>query len=238
MFLKFDLTKIEFSHYDIKRGITLPKYPSEELAELVGIILGDGNIHKYTKGKNVGTYMIRIAGDIRYEYDYFNNYISRIIQKLFNITPSFYRMKQANTYYLLVHSKLLVEYLSILGLKSGNKIKNQSTIPRWIWDDNKFLRVCLRGLIDTDGSIYELLPNWPGLFQLTFENHNYTLLKDTRRAFIEVGFIPSKITGSIKRGKTKFYLTRKDQIEKYLKEIGFSNRKHRDRLRNYQSPLV
>ena len=234
--MKFDLSHIKFSHYDIKRKIMLPKESSNELAELVGIILGDGNIHSYSKGKKVGTYMVRIAGDFRFEFDYFNNYVSNLIMNLFNMKSKFYQKKNSNSYYLIIHSKTLVKFFYLIGLNSGNKIKNQTTIPKWIWEKESYLKACVRGLIDTDGSIYELLPHWPGLFQLTFENKNITLLKDTRKAFLKLGFQVSRLCGSKKRGSTKFYITRKDQIKKYLKEIGFSNRKHSHRIRDFIAP--
>ena len=50
------------------KEIKIPK-KSKELAELVGIILGDGNINYFKKGKKIGTYMLRISGDKRYDYD-------------------------------------------------------------------------------------------------------------------------------------------------------------------------
>lgn len=45
LFMKFELSQVKYSHYDTKRGIKLPENPSIELAELVGIILGDGHLH-------------------------------------------------------------------------------------------------------------------------------------------------------------------------------------------------
>ena len=80
-------------------------------------------------------------------------------------------------------------YWDELGLKPGNKIKSQTTIPKWIWKSDELLKACVRGLIDTDGSVYELLPHWPGLFQITFENRNITLLRDLRKAFLKLEYI-------------------------------------------------
>lgn len=42
----------------------------EKLAEFIGIVLGDGNIHSFKKGKKVGVYSIRIAGDSRHDRNY------------------------------------------------------------------------------------------------------------------------------------------------------------------------
>jgi hypothetical protein len=52
-----------FFHVDMPslKQISIPSH-SEELAELSGIILGDGNVQAVS-GKKVGTYCVRIAGD-------------------------------------------------------------------------------------------------------------------------------------------------------------------------------
>jgi hypothetical protein len=71
---------------------------------------------------------------------------------------------------------------------------------------------------------------------MTFENKNITLLNDTRKAFQKLGFHVSKICGKRAKHGTKFYITRKDQIKKYLKEIGFSNLKQINRIKNFRAP--
>lgn len=216
------------------KDIKIPKR-DDKLAEFIGIVLGDGNIHCYKKGKKVATYMVRIAGDYNKDYEYLTGYVTKLCEELFGVKTKLYKQKNSNELMVIMHSKLIVKYLGAMGLKPGNKIKNQDTIPKWIWKSNKHLKACLRGLIDTDGSIYELKPHWPGLFQLTFENRNIRLLKDTRRAFLKLGFKISKICGNRTKEGTKIYLTRKDQIEKFYKEVGFSNPKHR---RKVNSPVV
>ena len=119
--MKFNLSHIQFSHCDRKRGIKLPDEPSEELAELVGAILGDGNIHSFKKCKKVRTYMIRIAGDAIKEYDYLTNHLAPICKRLFNLDPTFYKMKNRNAIYLLLYGKTLIKYFEIMGLKSGKE---------------------------------------------------------------------------------------------------------------------
>lgn len=204
------------------------KYPekSVKLAELVGIILGDGGIYE---NKEAGVYDIRIAGDSVKDRDYMLNYVKPLMDELFNINVKVYFFKNRRCVHLKFSSVRLVEFLKNIGLKSGNKIKTQVTIPDWIKNDLNFLSACLRGLIDTDGSIYELLPNWPGLFQINFQNYNQTLLKDVRNSFLNLGYNISKISMG-----TKIYLTRKDNLNKFYKEVGFSNPKHR----NKYSPVV
>ena len=48
----FDLSQIQISKNDLTRGLRLPTKPSAELAECIGIIIGDGYLYekKYTIG--------------------------------------------------------------------------------------------------------------------------------------------------------------------------------------------
>jgi intein/homing endonuclease len=110
------------------------KIPSndEKLAEFIGIILGDGNIHCFIKGNHIRTYMIRIAGDYRKDHDYLTNYVANLVEELFSIKVKFYKSKTSNVFYAIIHSKNIINFFESMGLKSGNKIKNQSTIPKWI----------------------------------------------------------------------------------------------------------
>ena len=196
---------------------------SEKLAELVGIILGDGNIHVYQKSKKIAHYSLRIAGNYTKDYNYLVNFVARLCEELFEVQPAIYKHCKFNGLYVTIRGRLITDFLLSIGLKPNNKIKSQVTIPDWIFEDETYLKACIRGLIDTDGCIYELLPNWPGLFQLNFDNYNITLLKDARKALIVLGYHPSKICGKKTINGTAIYLTRKDEIKRFYKEIGSSN---------------
>jgi len=198
--------------------ITVSQYnKNPELAEFFGILLGDGNI-LHRKNKKIGVYMIRIAGDAEKDKDFLCNYTTNLIKKLFNLNVKTYIRE--NTLYLIIHSINLVKIMKSLGFPAGKKINNQVTIPPWIFNDTKNLKACLRGLIDTDGSIYELKK---GYLQLNFTNRNRKLLEDTRKGFKKLGFKISQISGY------QIYLTRQAEIGKFYKEIGFSNLKHKNR---------
>jgi intein/homing endonuclease len=213
------------SRYSSLKKIKIPK-KSKELAELIGIILGDGNVHYYRSGK-AATYMLRIAGDKRNDYDYITKFVFILIKSLFNVEPKIQK-RIDNEILVVVHSKNLVNYLASLGLKPGNKIKNQVTIPDWVFNRRECLKACVRGLIDTDGSIYRT-GKWS---QICFKNHNLRLLSDFRKALIKLGYHASNITWN------KVYISRKSDIHKFYKDVGFSNPKHIRRYRSIFSPVV
>ncbi|MFC1704766.1 LAGLIDADG family homing endonuclease [Nanoarchaeota archaeon] len=211
------------------KEIKIPE-KSKELAELVGIILGDGNLHYFKKGKKIGSYMLRIAGDKRHDYDYLVNYVSNLIINLFGVRPKIDERK-SNEMLIIVHSKKLLEFLFSMGLKPGNKIKSKVSIPKWIFEDSDYLKSCVRGLIDTDGCIYSLKPKYPNYYQISFKNNNLELLKDLRTAFLRLGYPISKISCY-----KQIYLSQQKYLRKFYKDIGFSNKKHIKRCAN--SPVV
>jgi len=215
-----------FSSSGSTKRITIPNY-SVKLAELVGVILGDGNIHILNKH----SYMLRIAGHSIQDKDYLSNYVYNLCDELFNITPKIYISRRSNEMLVLIHSKAVVEFLIKIGLLSGNKITSHVNIPLWIISNKVYLQACLRGLIDTDGSIFKMSNKDPHLLRISFTNYNNTLLVTTRNAFGMLDYSPSKIISD-----TSFFISRQADIVKYLKEIGFSNQKHVRRLNKFIAP--
>ena len=65
------------------KTITIPP-KNEKLAELVGILLGDGNIHVY-KGKKSTSYAVRIAGDSNKDKKYLIDYVKPLCDSLFDV---------------------------------------------------------------------------------------------------------------------------------------------------------
>jgi len=194
------------------------KFESIDLAELIGIILGDGSFYI-----NNGQYQFDIAFNSTENHIFF-------VRKLLENSTKAYIYEKSERKKLCKHLRIcqkpaVLELLSKTTKKAGDKITNQVTIPKWILKNKKFLKACVRGLIDTDGSVYRLKPHWPNLFQISFKNNNKVLLRDTREAFVKLGYNPSKVFGN------RFVLTRQQEIIKYFKDIGTHNPK-------VDSPLV
>ncbi len=207
------------------KAIMLPQN-SKELAEFYGIMLGDGNLTKIQSYK-IGTYEIRIVGDSRYDRFYLENYVKPLIEKLFTIKVRISKRKNQNTLVLAANGKKLVEFLESRGFKPGDKIKNQLTIPNWIKRDKKLLKACIRGLYDTDGSVYQLTNQ--NSYQICLVNYNNTLLNEVRNNLLNLGIGVSKIT----KGRD-ILITKKSELRKFLKEIGFSNSKHLEKIKRWK----
>lgn len=204
------------------KKVNLPS-ESEELAEFYGIMLGDGNSTK-KRGYKIGTYQIRIVGDSQKDRDFLINFVKPLIEKLFNTKVFVFKQKGANALYLSVSSKIVVDFLEQKGFNPGNKIKNKLRIPGWIIKNKKYLSACIRGLFDTDGSVYKI-PN-QNVYQITFTNHNSFLLKDVRESLLALGIGVSQVSNG-----RKMYITKKSELRRFLNDVGFRNSKHLDKVR-------
>jgi len=179
---------------------------NEKLAEFIGAYLGDGTITPY---------QIKISGDYRFDIPYYN-YLSNIIFELFGIYPSIHKNRTNNSALLLISSKNICSFLNEkYKIAFGDKIRNQTKIPKEIMQDDKLAVACLRGLMDTDGSVSRR----GNQFCIQFTNHNKSLLRQVihlGKKFNVFTFFDKTGTGS----------NSWNTILNYFKIVGSSNLKH------------
>ncbi|MBR9699444.1 hypothetical protein GOV09_03245 [Candidatus Woesearchaeota archaeon] len=143
----FDLTSINFSSSDRKKGLALPRKMSIDLAEEIGIHIGDGSMNIYSKK---GFYQLR--GHIHDDKPHYLRRISELYKKLYNIDVNIRNMPSTGVIGFQVWSDALVEFKSsILKLPLGKK--TDIRIPKVI-DSKKLFFAFMRGLFDTDGCLY------------------------------------------------------------------------------------
>lgn len=196
--IKFDFTKNLGTHA-VARPIK-PISKCNELAEFIGIILGDGNVFED---------QISIAFDKR-NVDYMD-YVEKLCKELFGVMFRRKFMKDRNTGYLYFYSKNLVSGLLNLGLKRGDKIKNQLGIPKWIKLNNGYSKTCIRGLVDTDGCIF--ICKREKQKYVNFTNHNKQLFNDFKEVTRNLGY------SFAKSNKTNTRLYRKEEVVKFINDI-------------------
>lgn len=122
---------------------TCPK-KSVELAEFVGIMMGDGGMTERQL-----TITLHHINDLEYSY-----FVSKLIKKLFGVTPIVRHVETKSVNIILVSRSLLMIYLHKLGLPFGNKVKQNFDIPSWVKESPDYMIACIRGLVDTDGSVF------------------------------------------------------------------------------------
>ena len=138
-----------------------------------------------------------------------------MVLKLVRRDAKIYERKKAGELYLEISGKNLSKELN-LGV--GDKIINQVTIPKWIFDNMIFIRSCLRGLFDTDGSCYKTGKKY---LIINFTNHNQKLLVRIYKGLQKLGFHPY-----YKKSKRDVELGRQLEIRKFFSIIAPRNKKH------------
>jgi len=206
--IKFDYAK-NLGDYSANEPIKF-KGKSEEFAEFIGLMLGDGNIYKN---------IITVTLDKR-EKEYIK-FVNSLFYKIFGLNFNLFIEKRINRVSLHKCYKDLVKILLEYGLKRGNKKLNNVGIPNWIFNNKKYLKACLRGLIDTDGCVYFCKRDKK--LYLKFTNRSSKLLEDFKRGCkkFDINFV--------KGGWDNTHLYKKVEVERFMKVIGFSNTKHKQR---------
>ncbi|MBI3334186.1 hypothetical protein HYZ97_01760 [Candidatus Pacearchaeota archaeon] len=189
------------------------KIPSlnEDLAEFIGAYIGDGNLTKY---------YLKISGDHRYDLPYFT-YLNSLVRRLFNLEGKITKDRRDHTLYLIFYSKKLCSFLSqTFGLKLGNKIKNNTLIPPGILRSRRLSLSCLRGLIDTDGSISRRGVQG-SQFTVTFFSMNRELTYQVKSISDRYSLFTFLSRDNLTIGTNNF-----SNILRYFRLVGSSNLRH------------
>lgn len=149
------------------KKVSLPPL-NEKLSEFIGIHLGDGTLTKY---------FLKITQDPRYDLPYVS-YILALIRDLFGTSPTVRKERDGNLIYIQLFSKTSCEYLhSKWELPYGNKIRGKAAIPQEIVENTDLAVACLRGLVDTDGSISKD----GNSLSIRFSSHNKILVDQAEK---------------------------------------------------------
>ena len=200
------------TYRNINYNVVIPKKYSAELSEMVGILLGDGHLSPTQVTVTLG------------KKDEYTGYVSNLMERLFKVRPKVATTKDGH-YVIYLGSVRLVRWFLDMGL-AFNKVNSQVDMPRWCFRNESYMRNVIRGLIDTDGSVYKLKS---GNSQISFCNRSSPLLNSARLLLINLGFNPSRISGF------NIYLTRKKDLSKYYREIGFNNKKNKKRFLEFNN---
>lgn len=188
-------------------------YPaeSEDLAEFIGIVLGDGGLTRFQC-------VIYLNSDTDQEFAY---YVQDLCSRLFGIIPSITKHRVHKVWRVSVSSVNLVEYLTRKGLSLGNKVLLQASVPEWILLNPEYIKACVRGLIDTDGSFiihrYKVNAKEYSYPKISFTNRSLPLLDFVYTGLRQHGFTPKRSY------KYQVWLHNQREVMRYLQEIGVRN---------------
>lgn len=123
---------------------------SEELAEVYGALLGDGCLSTYKSGGR-RHYVVLFAGHTR-DDSYYVGVIRPVFEKIFNFSGYLRYRKDYNSVLLSFHSKKVFDFFRNIGFPVG--VKGELSIPNKAFLETNLALACIRGIFQTDGSIY------------------------------------------------------------------------------------
>ena len=188
---------------------------SKNLAEFTGIMLGDG-------GMTSGQVIISTNSVDDREYGHF---VKELIKKLFRVEAAIYYRPNILVMTIVVSRKKLVEFCSKkLGLKIGNKLKQGLDIPSWIRENPEFEKRCIRGLMDTDGCIFNEIHKIRGKLY-NYKRLSLVSVSPMLRQSVFDILNNFKLNPKIRSNRC-VQIEDKEKIKEYFKIIGSSNQKH------------
>lgn len=148
-------------------------------AYVLGLALGDGNL----TNPNGRAPRLRITCDAKYPRLALK--IAEALQALLPQNKVSYVRRHAHYFDISCFSNHLE---GLLGWKAGNGPKRvqRAAVPRWVFDRESYKISCLRGLLETDGSIYDDR----GYGMVMFSNACPELARDTYDLMKSLGFGP------------------------------------------------
>lgn len=196
---------------------------SKRLAEFIGIMLGDGGMSKYQLTVSLN----RIT-----DADY-SRFVIGLMKELFGATVSVSETRRALVRTMYVSSIRAVAFCQRNGLTVGDKIRNGAAPPSWITASLSYSAVCLRGMVDTDGSFFAERHVIRGRMyeyrRMHFVSASSKLRLFAFETLSRLGFHPRLRNRHVT-------LEKPDEVVRYLRVVGTSNPKHLARsLEGWQS---
>jgi DNA-binding transcriptional regulator WhiA len=192
---------------------------NEDSAEFAGILLGDGSLSTYLK---INHYRLQITLNSN-EKEY-ARYICVLFKRIFDKELSLKFRKNENTLDLLCFNRKVIKELIDFGFVTSPKW-NRARIPEQFMNKELGKNV-LRGYFDTDGCV--AMTNNNGTIYPRLEMKIMpSPMKEQFRELLELYGFKYGVY-EIGRGKVRIQMNGKRQLEKWKKDIGFSNKKSID----------
>ncbi len=191
-----------------------PKTYSTELAEFVGILLGDGHIDHAQWSVTLNS-----IKDAKYA-----KFVQRLAHTLFLFRPTKRKRKHMHAVVIYGGGKRSILYFQKLGLHIGNKVKQQVGVPTWIVNNIPYSIACLRGLMDTDGGIFL------HTYRVNGKSYAYTKLCFANRSMPLIGFVYTMLSmlqlhPKLRTGEAtkRVWIYDEKNVKKYIDLVNPSN---------------
>jgi len=175
---------------------------SGDLAEYIGVVLGDGNIEAFPR-----TERIVIVGDAA-KMGFIDHYVA-MTEQLFKKAPAVAKTSYSNAVRISLYQKFISKRL---GIPTGDKEQLAYVLPLWIERNERYLVRFLRGLYEAEAYLSIHLPTCA--YNFGFVNTNPHLLKIIENALLRLEFHPEVRHNAIR-------IRRKAEVERLKNLLQF-----------------
>lgn len=179
------------------------------LAYVIGVALGDGNLSSPSKRAT----RLRITCDSTYP-----DIESEICNALKTLLPankvSIVKGPRDSYFNISVYSNKLNTWMP-WKVGHGSKFKQNARVPDWIFRSNIYVTACLRGLIQTDGSIY--LDR--GYKMVNFTNNIENLVQDVKAMIERLGYQPHLYKTNQRSGNPKYTMRLSRKVDSFIEAL-------------------
>ena len=184
------------------KSVYLPFKKDGDLAELIGVILGDGHIRAYPRTEELSIFSNSNNPGFVKRY-------SKLVKKIFSKKPTANKHSKANCIRIRIYEKHIS---SRLGIPFSPCSKLIIQVPRWIILNKNYIVRYLRGLYEAEGSHSTHEATYT--YKVQFSNINESMLNNVFNLVSKVGFHPH-------RSKNMIQLSRKEEVFSFLQLIKF-----------------
>jgi intein-encoded DNA endonuclease-like protein len=173
----------------------------ENLAELIGVVLGDGHIRKYPRTEELSIFSnAKNKG--------FVNRYSDLILKIFNKQPAVTKHGDGCVR-IRIYQKNIQKRL---GVPYSPRGELRIEVPNWILKNKKYIVSYLRGLYEAEGCY--CTHEKTSTFKMFFTNRNISMLNNVYELVKYLGFHPH-------RSLYQVQLSKKVEVHEFLRLIQF-----------------
>jgi hypothetical protein len=173
-----------------------------DLAELIGVILGDGHIQKFPRTERL--LIFSNASNTGFVERY-----TTLVEQVFDKKPTVYKVKGQECVRIGIYQKHISERL---GIPAGARKNLDLPVPDWILSNNDYVVRYLRGLYEAEGS--ESHHAATSTHKFSFANMNQSILENVYGLMAYLGFHPSMDSKRVQ-------LSRKSEVQSAIELLEF-----------------
>ncbi len=190
----------------MRKGVIRTKFSafkrSGDLAELIGVVLGDGHIAAFPRTERL--LIFSNSNNTGFVTRY-----TELVQKFFEKEPYVYKISGSNCIRISLYQKHISERL---GIPSGARKHARLVVPTWILRNKEFIKRYLRGLYEAEGSHSIHLPTYT--YKFSFSNSNQSLLKNVVKLLKVLGLSPHF-------DSLRVQISKKNEVERAVELLQF-----------------